>query len=465
MKIKAVLGIMLTLLLAIVLIFAFNIQPVEKGTTIIVPDDYERIQWAIGNSSDGDIIFVRAGTYYEQVIVNKTVSLIGENPNTTIIEGEKFETIVEVQANNVEISGFKFYNGEFGVYINGYENNTIRNCMITKEVVTGILLSSSHRNIIEDNIISRGTLGLKLHHSYKNIIKKNLISNNNYGIDISGSVFQPHDNHLIGNVLAENSKALSLVFSRNNKLRNNTLVNNTKNFIVYDGFDEDIDPSNTIDGKPIYYLVNQNNLEVPVDAAFIALVDCVNITIRNQMLVNNSLGILLKNTRDSTIENVTVKNNDWGILIDESTNNIVSNCTILSNEILGIYILSSTDNTFVKNVISEDGRGVWFSASSHNTIANCELSRNWCGIYLHKSENNLIYHNNLIENSDGPIRTAGGGSGSNTWDDGYPSGGNYWSDYVDRYPDAEELNGSGIWDTPYFIDDYNQDNYPLMNPC
>ena len=49
-----------------------------------------------------------------------------------------------------------------------------------------------------------------------------------------------------------------------------------------------------------------------------------------------------------------------------------------------------------------------------------------------------------------------------TWDDGYPSGGNYWSDYEDKYPNAAELDGSKIWDTPYVISENDQDNYPLV---
>jgi len=52
----------------------------------------------------------------------------------------------------------------------------------------------------------------------------------------------------------------------------------------------------------------------------------------------------------------------------------------------------------------------------------------------------------------------------NVWDEGYPSGGNYWSDYINRYPNAKELNGSGLWDTPYIIDANNVDHYPLMFP-
>lgn len=46
----------------------------------------------------------------------------------------------------------------------------------------------------------------------------------------------------------------------------------------------------------------------------------------------------------------------------------------------------------------------------------------------------------------------------------YPSGGNYWSDYEARFPDADELDDSGIRDTLYVIDEDNQDNYPLIDP-
>ncbi len=45
------------------------------------------------------------------------------------------------------------------------------------------------------------------------------------------------------------------------------------------------------------------------------------------------------------------------------------------------------------------------------------------------------------------------------WDDGYPSGGNYWSDYK-----GVDANGDGIGDTPHVIDEYNKDRYPLMAP-
>jgi hypothetical protein len=50
------------------------------------------------------------------------------------------------------------------------------------------------------------------------------------------------------------------------------------------------------------------------------------------------------------------------------------------------------------------------------------------------------------------------------WDYGYPSGGNYWSDYLTMYANATEIDSSGVWNTPYVIDANNTDHYPLVKP-
>jgi len=102
--------------------------------------------------------------------------------------------------------------------------------------------------------------------------------------------------------------------------------------------------------------------------------------------------------------------------------------------------------------------GVYLYDSSSNTIFENNITDNEHGIYFYPSSNNTIYHNNFVDNSE-QVHSE---SSTKTWDNGYPSGGNYWSDYKERYPDAQELDGSGIWDTPYVIDENNQDNYPLM---
>jgi len=99
--------------------------------------------------------------------------------------------------------------------------------------------------------------------------------------------------------------------------------------------------------------------------------------------------------------------------------------------------------------------------SGNNVTAN-----NWYGIRLDSSGNNVFYHNNFINNTQHVYVVTLGFA--NSWDDGYPSGGNYWSDYdgVDFCSGSyqNESGSDGMGDTPYVIDEDNQDNYPLMKP-
>jgi len=218
---------------------------IASPRTIWVPDNYTKMQWAIGNASDGDTIFVRAGTYYENIVVEKSLSLTGENKSITIIDGNRTGDVVSIQSDFATIEGF-----------------TIRNSGLGLGLPSGI------------NV---GSLG---------------------------------------------------------------------------------------------------------------------------------------------------------------------NCTIINN------------------IITSNGKGISLLFSGNNTIINNTISSNDYGIYIVYSMNNTIFHNYFLNNRD-QVYTTGS---INKWDDGYPNGGNYWSDYEDKYSDAKEKDGSGIWNTPYVISEFptNRDNYPLI---
>jgi len=178
-------------------------------------------------------------------------------------------------------------------------------------------------------------------------------------------------------------------------------------------------------------------------------------------------GILLKNSRGSTISGNIIRNNFHGIFLERCSSTTISGNEI-TNNYYGIRLHSSggnivNDNTISGNTISKIlFNGIHLCVHScDNIISGNTISDNAKGVCLSSTcVDNTFYHNNLINNTN---QACSEGS-VNTWDDGYPSGGNYWSDYEERYPDAEELDGSGIWDTPYVIDEKNQDNYPLMEP-
>jgi nitrous oxidase accessory protein NosD len=108
----------------------------------------------------------------------------------------------------------------------------------------------------------------------------------------------------------------------------------------------------------------------------------------------------------------------------------------------------------------DTGVGFHFCCEN-NTVTGDTIIKNGHGVDFTEgvSNRNTIYCNNLIENSE----QAHSGLSTNIWDDNYPTGGNYWSDYETRYPDATEMDSSGIWNTPYLMNQNNADRFPLKS--
>jgi parallel beta-helix repeat protein len=215
-----------------------------------------------------------------------------------------------------------------------------------------------------------------------------------------------------------------------------------------------------------------------------------NILIKNNASANNYMGIVISSSNNNIIANNTASSNpSWGISFSSSSGNTVDNNTaylnwmgivlwgcknnkvagnIMSkNNFGGIYICwGSNNNTIANNyVFSNNNYGILLEYSAYNnTIVNNTVSYNHFGILLHMcGDNNNIYHNNFINNT-GNIQFD---DGANQWDNSYPSGGNYWSDYTGtdvKCGSLQDQPGSdGIGDTPYQFSG-GQDNYPLMSP-
>ena len=185
--------------------------------------------------------------------------------------------------------------------------------------------------------------------------------------------------------------------------------------------------------------------------------------IENNNALYNWGGILLKSSSNNTIVLNNNVNNVVGIHIESSSGNIITNNTA-PNNVAGIYLYWFCSNNIVTNniVSSNSDVGISILQSTSNIIANNTPSNNYQGIYVFDSTSNTIFHNNFVNNTI----QAYDGSGTNQWDNGYPSGGNYWSDYVgtDMFSGpGQNLPGfDGIGDTPYIFD-FAQDNYPLWS--
>ena len=153
------------------------------------PDNYTKIQDAIDDASDGDTVFVYAysSPYYGYVKIDKTINLIGEDRNTTIIDGDFSWVVIKVSADWVNISGFTIRNGGSGIgvgsYPTGYYYNTIKDNILSNNDCGIYIGYSNSNNIIDNNILSNNDCGIDLFYSNSNSITANNISNNNdYGI-------------------------------------------------------------------------------------------------------------------------------------------------------------------------------------------------------------------------------------------------------------------------------------------
>ena len=167
-----------------------------SGKTIYVDDDggkdYTRIQDAIDNATAGDTVYVFNGTYYENIVVNKTINLIGENRspwNASVIDGGGIGDVVHVSVDRVNISGFTINNsGHVGIEIRSKYNNISGNVISSNEM--GIRLDYSNYNHISDNLIqmNRNFCGICFHYSNNNTLSENtIISNSLYGIHVDSS--------------------------------------------------------------------------------------------------------------------------------------------------------------------------------------------------------------------------------------------------------------------------------------
>jgi len=389
--------------LTLLILYCFSGIEFNEGNATLeiirVPDDYPTIQQAVDAATSGQIIMVAHGTY-ERVDIGKSLSLIGEGQAVTFINGS-----VKITANDVVVSGFNIQNASTGIYVYKSNNVTISNNTLTNNSDSAIdLWYSNNSKIINNNIVE-----------------------NYYGIEL----WETSNNLIINNTIVyNNADGVWLCESRNCTFRNNKIAGNSYNFNVFslslsDLVSLDIDPSNTVEGKPMYYWVNQQSKQIPTDAGYVAVINSTEIVVKDLTLTNNSDGILFAFTKNSIINNVTIMNG-----------------------YTGIRLLHSDSNMIVGNTITNQRPRVGIGS----------------GISFTYSNDNIIYHNNIANNERQVF--FGAESHNNTWDNGYPSGGNFWSDYngTDYYNGPHQnLTGSdGIGDTPYKIDEENADRYPLM---
>jgi len=348
------------------------------------PGNYSKIQDAIDDSDNGDIVFVYndSSPYYENLRISKSITLVGEDRNTTVINGNTSKNVISINdAGFVSICYFTIGNGHDGIYIggSGSSNNTISGNIIRYNVENGLHIKKYNgqddNNIIKNNIISNNKNGVYCDYSSRNIIVDNEISRNYFNgicLDISSR------NNITGNTIVDNvgldnlnkfRAGINCYCSDENTIYNNNISHNHGSGLFLLGSDNNNITKN---------IISFNFEEVWYDDSYgIYIAGYGNIIKNNSILNNSDSGIYLFGVNGNhIIMNNNISSNSPGIYLS-CPNNIISSNTFFSNKDnylrnIGIDI-DSSNNHIIENRFIDNGIRI-FDKTCQNNLSNNKIN-------------------------------------------------------------------------------------------
>lgn len=311
--------------------------------------NYTKIQYAIDNASDRDTVYVYNGTYVENVVVDKSISFIGEDRNTTIIDGNKTGDVVNIIANQVIVSGFTiFRGGRYGVHLDESGNIIIENIIRANWV--GICCSASNDNNISGNSFFDNGKGIWLRNGNHNII-----SGNSFSLSVIWSVYVDFSND---NIITENTinstgcgagasgRYGEIFFSgicHRNIIANNTLFNfngtNRGGIHFYRNLIGIGSHDNIIVGNSIS---SYDHPGIKIHCGF-------NNIVLGNTIFNNGWGVFLSRCWITNVSGNKLFNNNWGIALKSSRLNNIYQNIFKNNNISATFGMLSVGNRWRGN--------------------------------------------------------------------------------------------------------------------
>ena len=219
------------------------------------------------------------------------------------------------------------------------------------------------------------------------------------------------ENRFENNLLTDNYYGMYILYSQSTVLRKNQMKNNTRNLCITDNIQvnpeppnlylNDIDPSNTVDEKPVIYWINKHGETVPPNAGYVALINCSDITVKNLDLSHNGQGILLMSTPNLHITQNRITNTDTGIFLCKSSNTSVTENNLENNGVC-IEAHDSPATRIASNSLTRSGAGISLIGASQNSVVygNSIIKNTGNGMFLSGISNATINHNNVSENNE-----------------------------------------------------------------
>lgn len=380
-------------------------------------------------------------------IFNSTASKLIDNVVSSNERG-----IHLMDSSGIEVINNSIENAEFGFIVENSSQNAITKCTLDNTTRAFGISESSGNAIADNSILNASDTGLEVFYSNRNNIAGNRFYNCERGIIMGDSS---------GNVLDANNLQ---------EVRWGLYVEGSSR----DGFNNTIGESNIVNGKPIAYFYGQSGKTVSGrDLAHLTLAYCDGFAVEKNTIESDAIFLFGSNNNLISENNVS---RCYGVRLLGSGENNISHNQLIGNMFSGLFLVDSDSNQIINNLAAENNQngislfgcaanvisentvdhnyeaGIWLNLSNDNLITKNNISNNPLGLQVLYSTGNQVYNNNLITNKE----QAEDREGSNKWDMGNITGGNYWSDHTAKGNPSQNwprmIKGSMVMDKFPFQD-------------